>query len=129
MNHLHRYLTTKWIIIPQKAYTGIVQPNPKPEHHYLSHRQEWWRCNHAQRYGDKINSLLEDTNTDGISNLTTINKNITYITYFNKLFKKLIKNQKFWTSLFEHHPKIPTLYGLPKIHKPDTPTTHYLQQR
>ena len=73
---------------------------------------------YKQRYIDKINSILEDTNTYQISNLTTINKNITS---FNQPFKKLIKNQKTWTSLIEHYPTIPILYGLPKIHKPDTP--------
>ena len=78
-------------------------------------------------YVDKINPLLEDTNTYEISNLTSINKDIIS---FNQLFKKTRK-EKTWTSFIEHHPTIPTLYGLSKIHKP-TPqrpiisSTHYL---
>ena len=73
---------------------------------------------HKQRYIDKINSLLEDTNTYEISYQTTINKNITF---FHKLFTKHINKQKTWTSLIEHHPTIQILYSLPKIHKPDIP--------
>ena len=71
-----------------------------------------------QRYIHKMNSFQKDINTYGISNPTTINKDIISV---NKLFKKLEKNQKTWTSLIEHHPKIPTLYSLPKIHQPNTP--------
>ena len=73
---------------------------------------------HKQKFADKINSFLEDTDTYEISNLTTISQ---HIIPFNKLFKKLINNQKIWTSVIEHHPSIPTLYGLPKIHKPRYP--------
>ena len=57
---------------------------------------------HKYIYVDKINSLLDDTNTYEISTLTTINKDIIS---FNKTFK----NKKSWTSLIEHHPTIPTL--------------------
>ena len=46
---------------------------------------------YKQRYVDKINSLIEDPNTNEISNLTTMNKDIISV---NKFFKKLIKNQK-----------------------------------
>ena len=46
------------IITIQNVYTT----QPKPEHHHLSCGQKWWRCNHAQRYIDKMNSLLEDSN-------------------------------------------------------------------
>ena len=33
-NQPHHYLTTKWIISPQKVYTSIGQPNPKSKHHH-----------------------------------------------------------------------------------------------
>ena len=72
-----------------------------------------------QRYVHSISSLLEDKNTYEISNLTAINEDIIS---FNKLLKKkLVKPQKTWTSLIEHHSTIPALYGLPKIDKSKTP--------
>ena len=52
------------------------------------------------RYIVKINSLLKNTNTYEISNLITINKDIT-------LFNNLIKNQKLelphWTPPYNPH--------------------------
>ena len=62
---------------------------------------------------DKINSLLEDTNTYEISNLTTINKDIIS-------FNKLVRNKKNWISLIEHYCTIQTLYAKARIYKPNT---------
>ena len=88
-NHSRLCLSTKRFITPPKIYTGTTQPNSKPEHNHLHHWQKRWRCNHAQRYVDKINSLLEDTNTYEIPNLTTINKDVIS---FNKLQKTRKEN-------------------------------------
>ena len=69
-------------------------------------------------YLKKISTLLADKNTYTDTDLKTINKSIET---FNKSYKNLIKNDKKWASYIEYHPNIPTLYGLPKTHKPDIP--------
>ena len=73
---------------------------------------------YKQGYGDKINSFLEDTNTYEISNQSIINKKTLPA---SKSFQKLTKSKK--KNLDTPHrtpPNNPTLYGLPKTHKPDT---------
>ena len=65
-----------------------------------------------------MNNVVNKLCVYKISNLITINNDIS----FNKLFKNLSET-KTWISLIEHHPRIPALYGLPKIHK--TNTTHH----
>ena len=70
-------------------------------------------------YHSKIYDLLNDANTYTVTTLQHINKENTK---FIKSYKKLISSQaKSWSSLIEYHPKIPTLYGLPKTHKPNIP--------
>ena len=71
-------------------------------------------CTNIHWYVDKINSLLEGTNAYEISNLITINKNITS---FNKLLKNLVKNENTWTSLIEYpnNPNIIWLTQNPQI--------------
>ena len=78
---------------------------------------EWMgkKIMHKQRYKDKINSLLEDTNIYKISNPTTINKGIIPS---NKLEKKNSRRTKY--PGHPSNPTNPTLDGLLKIHKPNT---------
>ena len=80
---------------------------------------------HKQSYIDKINSLLEDTNTYEISNLTHISKNIAS---FNKFFKKLKEPKNL--NIPHQPPYNPNIIW--PTHNPQTRhpfTTHYLQQR
>ena len=118
-NHSHLCLLTNRIITPQKIYSGTTQPKAKPNI-IISPADKYGDVViiNKQRYVDKFNSFLEDTDFYEISNLTTMNKDIIS---FNKLFKGNVKNQNTRTSLIEHHSKTPTLYDLPKIHKPNTP--------
>ena len=70
-------------------------------------------------YINKMNSLLEDNNIYTTTDIKTIKQNTTK---FNKTYKNLIKGEdKYWSTLIEHHPRTPTLYGLPKTHKQNIP--------
>ena len=72
-------------------------------------------------YTNKIHALLRDPLTYTPTNLNTIQKETTK---FNQAYKRLFTNDdtdKTWTSLIEYHPRIPTLYGLPKTHKANVP--------
>ena len=71
-------------------------------------------------YNDKMHTLLSDENTYIKTNITTINKETKA---FIKAYKELFTDEddKSWIKYIEYHPKIPTLYGLPKIHKENTP--------
>ena len=70
-------------------------------------------------YNNKMTSLLADEDTYELVNKTLIDRETDK---FNKSIKSLLKNQyKSWSKLIDHHPKLPKMYGLPKIHKPNTP--------
>ena len=79
---------------------------------------------HKQRYVDKINSLLEDTNTYEIPNLITINKNIIS---FNKLFKNRKKKQNLGCPSLNTTLQSPHYMTYPKSTNQTTPMTHYFQ--
>ena len=73
----------------------------------------------SKQYNDKMLDILNDRNTYEIISPQTIT-NSTII--FNKTYKKLIGNtDKTWLSLIDYHPIVPTIYGLPKTHKPGIP--------
>ena len=67
-------------------------------------------------YITKMNTLVQDTNVYSPTNLKAIEKSTKN---FISKFKQL--TDKSWHNLIEYHPKIPTLYGLPKTHKPNVP--------
>ena len=70
-------------------------------------------------YNQKLMDLLGDNNTYEQISLQTVSNNIND---FNKSYRKLISNEdKSWSSLFNYHPIIPKIYGLPKTHRPDIP--------
>jgi len=73
----------------------------------------------SSQYNDKMLELLSDQNTYDQISLHTITQNTNS---FNKSYKNLVKHaNKSWSSIIEYHPTIPTIYGLPKTHKPGFP--------
>ena len=66
-----------------------------------------------------MNALVQDANIYSPTNLKTVEKSTKeFIAKYKDLTSKLDKS---WHNLIEYHPKIPTLYGLPKTHKPNVP--------
>ena len=86
-NHYRLCLFTKRFITPQKIYIQALSNQTQNPNINISPTNK--RCGvvimRKQRYFDKINSFLEDTNIYEICNSTTINKDIIS---FNKLFRK-----------------------------------------
>ena len=70
-------------------------------------------------YIDKMSTLLQEDKTYSKTNEKTI---LLAIQSFNKSYKNLTSQENpFWKSLIEYHPRIPSMYGLPKTHKTNIP--------
>ena len=73
----------------------------------------------TQDYNNKMMDLISDNNVYSETTLPKIEKDTK--TFNKKMKKLLVGKQKSWIKLINYHPKIPSLYGLPKTHKPLIP--------
>ena len=104
-------------LIPKRYVTALSQLKHNNEIHITpSDKGGGIVIMNSVDYLTKMDTLLQDTNVYSPTNLTAIEKSTKD---FISKFKQL--TDKSWHNLIEYHPKIPTLYGLPKTHKPNVP--------
>ena len=76
----------------------------------------------ATEYDQKMNNILQDSNT-----YTKLNKNPTKVyekknnEMIDKWFKRKLITKELSNKMKIHNSQPPKIYGLPKLHKPDTP--------